>query len=120
MRDLAGPREYKVKNIDAYYEGVVQNLRAKGFCAGFDLAELQVKNTNDFNDQYDIMISQGYVRRGAGLVPLDLLAGGVPARPRGRDRPGARRLLRAALPRPEPRARPATARARSPSTASAT
>jgi hypothetical protein len=66
MRDLAGPREYKVRNIDAYYEGVVQNLRAKGFCAGFDLQELQVKNTNDFNDQYDIMISQGYVRRGAG------------------------------------------------------
>ena len=28
--------------------------------------ELQVKNSNDFNDQYDIMISQGYVRRGAG------------------------------------------------------
>jgi hypothetical protein len=66
MRDLAGPREYKVKNIDAYYEGVAANLRARGFCAGFDLQELQVKNTNDFNDQYDIMISQGYVRRGAG------------------------------------------------------
>jgi hypothetical protein len=65
-RDLAGPREYKVKDIDAYYAGVVRNLNAQGFCAGFDLAELQVKNSNDFNDQYDIMISQGYVRRGAG------------------------------------------------------
>jgi hypothetical protein len=65
-RDLAGPREYKVKDIDAYYAGVVRNLNAQGFCAGFDLAELQVKSSNDFNDQYDIMISQGYVRRGAG------------------------------------------------------
>lgn len=65
-RDLAGPREYKVKDIDAYYAGVVRNLNAAGFCAGFDLAELQVKNSNDFNDQYDIMIAQGYVRRGAG------------------------------------------------------
>ena len=65
-RDLAGPREYKVKDIDAYYAGVAANLQAQGFCAGFDLAELQVKSSNDFNDQYDIMISQGYVRRGAG------------------------------------------------------
>jgi hypothetical protein len=65
-RDLAGPREYKVRDIDAYYEGVAQNLRAQGFCAGFDLQELQVKNSNSFNDQYDIMISQGYVRRGSG------------------------------------------------------
>jgi hypothetical protein len=65
-RDLAGPREYKVKDVDAYYKGVASVLRTKGFCADYDLVELQVKNTNDFNDQYDIMISQGYVRRGAG------------------------------------------------------
>ena len=65
-KDLAGPREYKVKNPDAYYQGVAGILRSKGFCADYDLVELQVKNTNDFNDQYDIMISQGYVRRGAG------------------------------------------------------
>ena len=65
-RDLAGPREYKVKDTDAYYKGVAAVLRTKGFCADYDLVELQVKNSNDFNDQYDIMISQGYVRRGAG------------------------------------------------------
>ena len=41
-------------------------LRSKGFCADYDLVELRVKNTNDFNDQYDIMISQGYVRRAPG------------------------------------------------------
>ena len=77
------------------------------------------RTRNDFNDQYDIMISQGYVRRGAGLLPLDLLPGRVPARPRGRDRPGARRLLRASAAWTN-RSRRATARARSPSTASAT
>jgi hypothetical protein len=65
-RDLAGPREYKVKDPDAYYKGVAAVLRTKGFCSDYDLIELQVKNSNDFNDQYDIMISQGYVRRGAG------------------------------------------------------
>jgi hypothetical protein len=65
-RDLAGPREYKVKDVDAYYKGVAAILRTKGFCSDYDLVELQVKNTNDFNDQYDILISQGYVRRGAG------------------------------------------------------
>lgn len=85
-RDLAGPGEYKVKDIDAYYRGVASVLRSKGFCADYDLVELQVKNTNDFNDQYDILISQGYVRRGAGsyrstcspaafpLDPEDLIA----------------------------------------------
>jgi hypothetical protein len=66
LRDLAGPGEYKVKDPSAYYEGVASILRAKGFCSGYDLVELQVKNSNDFNDQYDIMISQGYVRRGIG------------------------------------------------------
>ncbi len=65
-RDLAGPREYKVKDVDAYYRGVASVLRTKGYCADYDLVELQVKNSNDFNDQYDILISQGYVRRGAG------------------------------------------------------
>ncbi|HET9316282.1 MAG TPA: hypothetical protein VFQ51_11880, partial [Vicinamibacteria bacterium] len=65
-RDLAGPREYKVKDADAYYKGVAAILRTKGFCSDYDLVELQVKSTNDFNDQYDILISQGYVRRGAG------------------------------------------------------
>jgi hypothetical protein len=65
-RDLSGPREYKVKDPDAYYKGVAAILRTKGFCADFDLVELQIKNSQDFNEQYDIMISQGYVRRGAG------------------------------------------------------
>ena len=35
-----------------------------GLCAAFDGEELQVKNSNDFNDQYDIELSTQHIRRG--------------------------------------------------------
>ena len=84
--DVAGPGEYKVKDIDGYIQGVVAIMQSKGFCAGYDLVELQVKNSNDFNDQYDILLGEGYIRRGLGsyrntcspaafpLDPEDLIA----------------------------------------------
>ena len=31
-----------------------------------------VKNSNSFNDQYDILVSSGHIRRGDGLVPEHL------------------------------------------------
>jgi len=34
-------------------------------CAGFDYQYFNVKNTNDFSDQYDILLSDGHIRRGA-------------------------------------------------------
>ena len=64
--DLAGPREYKVKNLDQYHEGVIRNLQAQGLCAGFDLKEIQVKRDNSFNDQYDTVLGTGHIRRGMG------------------------------------------------------
>lgn len=52
-----------VKHSD-YMNGVVANLRARGLCAIVDSDdEIAVKNTNAFNDQYDILLSTGHVRR---------------------------------------------------------
>src|SRR6185503_19861466 len=43
-----------------YMNGVVANLRARGLCAIVDSDdEIAVKNTNAFNDQYDILLSTG-------------------------------------------------------------
>jgi hypothetical protein len=57
---------YFVKDVSAYTAGVIKNLNAAGYCAKYDGEELGVKNTNSFNEQYDILISSGHIRRGAG------------------------------------------------------
>ena len=57
---------YYVKNEAAYVAGVIKNLTAAGLCALYDGEELAVKNSNSFNEQYDILISSGHIRRGGG------------------------------------------------------
>lgn len=54
----------RIRSIGAYYVGVIENLDDTGLCAGFDGEEVQVKESNDFNEQFDISSSSGYVRRG--------------------------------------------------------
>lgn len=58
-----GSSPFVVKH-DEYMNGVVANLRSRGLCAIVDSDdEIAVKNTNSFNDQYDILLSTGAVRR---------------------------------------------------------
>ena len=57
---------YYVKNEGKFTAAVISNLNAVGLCAYYDGEELAVKNSNSFNDQYDILLSSGHVRRGAG------------------------------------------------------
>ena len=66
LNQQAGEGGYKVLQPDAYYAGVIANLQARDFCAGYDLVELQIKNSSSFSEQYDIMLGSGHVRRGAG------------------------------------------------------
>ena len=66
LNQQAGEGGYKVLKPDDYYAGVIANLQARDFCAGFDLVELQVKNSTSFSEQYDIMLASGHIRRGAG------------------------------------------------------
>jgi hypothetical protein len=55
-----------VVNREAYIAEVVTNLKTARLCALFDGIEVAVKNANDYNEQYNIHTSQGYVRWGAG------------------------------------------------------
>jgi hypothetical protein len=64
--DIAGPREYRVKNLDLFYEGVIRNVQAQGLCAGFDLKEIQIKRSNEYTDQFDAVLGSGHIRRGLG------------------------------------------------------
>jgi len=66
LTQQAGEGGFKVLMPDEYYAGVIRNLEARDFCAGYDLVELQVKNSSSFSEQYDIMLASGHVRRGAG------------------------------------------------------
>jgi hypothetical protein len=65
LDDVRGNGGYFVKNVDGYYKQVVQELGNAGLCAVVDGGgEIAVKSQNSFNDQFSIMISAGYVRRG--------------------------------------------------------
>jgi hypothetical protein len=55
---------YDVTDPDAYLRGVVSQMGRRGFCAMWDGEELAVKNTNDFNEQYDILSAANAVRSG--------------------------------------------------------
>ena len=57
---------YYVKNPGKFTSAVVANLSAAGLCAFYDGEELGVKNSNSFNDQYDILVASGHIRRGLG------------------------------------------------------
>jgi hypothetical protein len=55
-------RCFEVLNGEAYERLIVDRLVRMGFCAKCD-EECGVKNTNAFNEQYDIMLSNGFMRR---------------------------------------------------------
>ena len=51
----------RVRSEDAYVQEVARVLRTRGLCAaqGGPKDEVAVKSTNDFNDQYDIVLGSG-------------------------------------------------------------
>ncbi len=51
---------WKVIDIVAYHQGVIDKLHAKGFCAWWDEEDIQVKNSNRFSEHYDIYKAEGY------------------------------------------------------------
>ena len=58
-----GERNYKIRNVPQYVDEVVYNLRTRGFCALNDGEEIAVKNSNDFNDQYDVITGEAFISR---------------------------------------------------------
>jgi hypothetical protein len=63
--DSAGTGQWRVLDTERYYAGVIANLQRQDYCAGFDLQNLQLKNSNSFSEDYDILLSDGHVRRGS-------------------------------------------------------
>jgi hypothetical protein len=57
---------YYVVRADLYVTRVAELITKDGICGHYDGEELAVKNTNSFNDQYDIFTSDGYIRRQFG------------------------------------------------------
>ncbi|HXK10971.1 MAG TPA: hypothetical protein VMT70_15085 [Vicinamibacteria bacterium] len=55
---------YYVTNVDGYVATVQQVLAGQGACSYWDGEELAVKTTNAFSEQFDILVSSGYIRRG--------------------------------------------------------
>lgn len=83
LTDQRGPGGYLVKDFEGYYDGVVKNLQAMpGLCAGFDYVYLNVKNTNEFSEQFDILTSSGHARRGASIYQASCLPANFPVDPK--------------------------------------
>jgi hypothetical protein len=57
---------YLVKNVQRYLARMPEMMAQRGLCARWDGEELAVKNSNAFNDQYDILTSGGFIRRQGG------------------------------------------------------
>jgi hypothetical protein len=65
LGDAVASGSYKVRSVGQYYVGIIDNLEKMGLCADFDGEELAVTNTKAFSDQYHILTSDKYARRGA-------------------------------------------------------
>jgi hypothetical protein len=57
---------YEVTDPTGYVNAVARAITKNGVCGYYDGEELAVKNTNSFNDQYDILTSDGFIRRQGG------------------------------------------------------
>jgi hypothetical protein len=66
-----GTRAYKVLDREAYMNGLVMALRAQGLCAERDPDDpgqqtVRAKNSADFSENFDVILSSGHMRRGNG------------------------------------------------------
>ena len=64
LGDDKGGGSYKVLDRARYHELVVRNLHAQDICAIVELEEIAVKITNEWNEQYNIWVSDGHIRHG--------------------------------------------------------
>jgi hypothetical protein len=66
LERVVGSNGYYVFDADGFYLGVAAALQARGLCAGWDLNHLQVKSDSSRSERYDLILSNGHIRRGAG------------------------------------------------------
>ncbi len=66
-----GTKAYRVLDREAYMDGLVANLRAAGLCAERDPDDgqqqtIRAKDSSAFSEDFDVLLSNGFMRRGAG------------------------------------------------------
>jgi hypothetical protein len=63
----AGTGQYRVLAGDEYLDAVIANLRAAGLCAErtMDRERIVAKGTNAFSEEWDLLSSTGFIRRGS-------------------------------------------------------
>jgi hypothetical protein len=88
---VPGSGQYKVLDAQAYLDGVVANLRAAGLCAQRDPDEagaetIQVKDSNSYSEDFDVIVSSGFIRRGNGAYRQTCTPSSFPVE-RGADEP---------------------------------
>jgi hypothetical protein len=57
---------YRVLNESGYFAEVQRQLAALGVCSSAEADEIDIKASNSLSEQYDILLSSGYIRRGEG------------------------------------------------------
>jgi hypothetical protein len=62
FNDLAGSSP-RVLDQKKYLQFVAENLAKNGVCTIIEKEEIAVKNTNDFNEQWNVYAAAGFVRR---------------------------------------------------------
>lgn len=79
----ANTRQYRVLDPDAYLDGVVEELRAAGHCAdrSLDREHVQVKNSNTYSEEWDLLTSSNFIRRGVGAYKTTCKPASFPADP---------------------------------------
>ena len=83
LDDTAGPGEWRVLQVQAYLDGLVEELRTAGFCAETDRASMvSVKNSNDASEDYNVLLPTDHVQRGNRLYAQTCRPASFPVDPK--------------------------------------
>jgi len=73
----------RVRSTGQFYVALLQKLDQRGLCVNFDGEELQVKNSDGFNDQYHMITSDLILRRGESSYRATCAPASFPGPERG-------------------------------------
>jgi hypothetical protein len=81
LADSPSSGVYRVLDSAQYHQAVVAELRSQGMCSSYEGFEVQVKNSNDFSEAFDIETTDGFIRRGAGMYRSTCTPAAFPVEP---------------------------------------
>jgi hypothetical protein len=66
FNDITCGNCWRIRNHGKYVNAMLNQMANQGVCSHWNGEEMQLKVTNDWSENYDIMTFDGYVRRGSG------------------------------------------------------